>query len=56
MLINALNLSGARALLAKTVALFHDVGGFEQFVNYGTYYDAKKRLPRIVGCKSPSKA
>jgi HD superfamily phosphodiesterase len=36
-----LNLSENQKLLAETIALFHDVGRFKQFVKYKTYNDPK---------------
>ena len=39
-LIAALGLGANDALIAETIALFHDVGRFEQFKQYRTYKDA----------------
>ena len=40
-LARALDLTGSETLIAETVALFHDVGRFEQFAKYQTYVDHK---------------
>ena len=40
-LADELNLNENQRLLAETIALFHDVGRFEQFVKYKTYNDPR---------------
>ena len=35
----AMNLSDDELMLAETMALFHDIGRFEQYVKYGTFSD-----------------
>ncbi|MBT8357299.1 MAG: HD domain-containing protein [Deltaproteobacteria bacterium] len=35
----AMNLSGYELILAETMALFHDIGRFEQYAKYGTFSD-----------------
>jgi hypothetical protein len=35
----AMNLSDDELILAETMALFHDIGRFEQYVKYGTFSD-----------------
>ncbi len=42
-LANSLNLDAEHCYLAETVALFHDIGRFEQYIRYGTYSDRKSR-------------
>lgn len=36
---NAMNLSDYELMLAETMALFHDIGRFEQYAKYGTFSD-----------------
>jgi len=38
-LADELSLAGSQRRLAEVIALFHDIGRFEQFVKYGTYND-----------------
>jgi len=40
-LTDKLNIGDKDLLIAQTIALFHDVGRFEQFAKYGTYNDLK---------------
>ena len=35
----AMNLSDYELILAETMALFHDIGRFEQYAKYGTFSD-----------------
>jgi len=40
-LVDELELDANQKRIAETIALFHDIGRFEQFIRYGTYNDAK---------------
>ena len=40
-LVDELELDANQRRIAETIALFHDIGRFEQFVRYGTYNDAR---------------
>jgi hypothetical protein len=40
-LVDELELDANQKRIAETIALFHDIGRFEQFVRYGTYNDAR---------------
>jgi putative nucleotidyltransferase with HDIG domain len=46
-----LNLDAERMLLAETVALFHDIGRFEQYSRYGTFVDRKSENHAELGVK-----
>ncbi len=40
-LVDELELDANQKRIAETIALFHDIGRFEQFVRYATYNDAR---------------
>ncbi len=44
-----LNLSDNQKLIAEVIALFHDIGRFEQFVRYRTYNDPKSINHCLLG-------
>ncbi len=48
-LCDELNLNENQRLLAETIALFHDIGRFEQFAKYKTYNDTKSINHSILG-------
>ncbi len=48
-LADQLRLEGNQRLLAETIALFHDVGRFPQFLKYQTYSDAKSINHCLLG-------
>lgn len=48
-LADELGLSAADRRIAETIALFHDVGRFEQFTRYKTYNDAKSVPHALLG-------
>lgn len=47
----SLSLTGEELALAKVVALFHDLGRFEQFKKYGTFKDGKSENHALLGVK-----
>lgn len=47
----ALGLSEPDLSLARTIALLHDIGRFEQFKRYGTFVDATSENHAILGLK-----
>jgi putative nucleotidyltransferase with HDIG domain len=55
MLGQALNLPGEDMLLAKTMALFHDVGRFEQYAVHGTFKDSVSEDHAELGLKELAK-
>jgi len=46
-----LNLSSDQKLIAETIALFHDIGRFEQFITYRTYNDPRSTDHSLLGLK-----
>jgi len=48
-LCDELNLNEKQRLPAETIALFHDIGRFEQFANYKTYNDTKSINHSVLG-------
>lgn len=44
-----LGLSGSRTRIAEAIALFHDIGRFEQFVKYRTYNDPRSVNHCLLG-------
>jgi hypothetical protein len=48
-LADQLHLTGNQRLLAETIALFHDVGRFPQFLKYQTYSDTKSINHCLLG-------
>jgi hypothetical protein len=48
-LVNELGLSGNQKRIAEVIALFHDIGRFEQFVLYLTYYDPQSVNHCLLG-------
>jgi putative nucleotidyltransferase with HDIG domain len=48
---NALDLNGEDLNLAEVMALFHDIGRFEQYARYGTFSDLKSEDHAILGVK-----
>ena len=46
-----LGLSDERKQIAEVIALFHDIGRFEQFVKYGTYNDPRSVDHGLLGVK-----
>ncbi|AEH07204.1 HD domain-containing protein [Methanothermococcus okinawensis] len=48
---NSLNLNELDIFLAKTIALFHDIGRFEQYAKYKTFSDAKSEDHALLGIK-----
>ncbi|MGA2678057.1 MAG: HD domain-containing protein [Sedimentisphaerales bacterium] len=48
-LADQLRLEGNQRLLAETIALFHDVGRFPQFLKYQTYSDTKSINHSLLG-------
>lgn len=48
-LAKALGLSGNRTRIAEVIALFHDIGRFEQFVRYRTYVDGRSVNHCLLG-------
>jgi len=55
MLGEALNLPAQDMLLAETMALFHDLGRFEQYASYGTFEDAKSTNHAALGLRELAK-
>ncbi|MBE9582067.1 MAG: HD domain-containing protein [Proteobacteria bacterium] len=51
MLGQALNLPSQDMLLAETMALFHDLGRFEQYATYGTFEDARSENHAALGLR-----
>ncbi len=47
----ALNLNKDKLYLGETIALFHDIGRFEQFKKYGTFNDGKSEDHAILGVR-----
>jgi len=48
---NALSLNGEDLHMAEVMALFHDIGRFEQYARYGTFSDLKSEDHAILGVK-----
>jgi putative nucleotidyltransferase with HDIG domain len=48
-LADELNLNANQRLLAETIALFHDIGRFEQFKKYQTYHDPRSINHCLLG-------
>ena len=48
---NSLNLNELDMFLAKTIALFHDIGRFEQYAKYKTFSDVKSEDHALLGIK-----
>ena len=48
---NSLGLNGEDLHLAEVMALFHDIGRFEQYARYGTFSDLKSEDHAILGVK-----
>ena len=48
-LAKALDLSNNRTRIAEVIALFHDIGRFEQFVRYRTYVDGRSLNHCLLG-------
>ncbi|NLD94129.1 MAG: HD domain-containing protein [Fibrobacter sp.] len=46
---NALNLDAEQCYCAQIVAIFHDIGRFEQYIRYGTYSDQKSEDHATIG-------
>jgi len=46
-----MNLSAEQKLIAETIALFHDIGRFEQFITYRTYNDPRSTDHSLLGLK-----
>ncbi len=46
-----LNLSKNKLYMAETIALFHDIGRFEQFIKYNTFNDNKSENHAVLGLK-----
>ena len=44
-----MNLSDNQKLIAETIALFHDIGRFEQFIRYQTYNDPRSVNHCLLG-------
>ncbi len=44
-----LNLSPNEKLIAQTIAIFHDIGRFEQFIKYRTYHDPRSVNHCLLG-------
>ena len=44
-----LDLSGNQTRIAEVIALFHDIGRFEQFVRYRTYVDSRSVNHCLLG-------
>jgi hypothetical protein len=55
MLGEALNLPPQDMLLAETMALFHDLGRFEQYASYGTFEDATSANHAALGLRELAK-
>ncbi len=51
LLVESLGLEEESRLLAMTVALFHDVGRFEQYRRYGTFKDAASVNHAVLGAR-----
>ncbi|MBN1840888.1 MAG: HD domain-containing protein [Deltaproteobacteria bacterium] len=51
MLGQALNLPSQDMLLTETMALFHDLGRFEQYATYGTFEDARSENHAALGLR-----
>lgn len=47
----SLHLKEEEVYLAKTIALFHDIGRFEQFVKYKTFRDSQSENHALLGVK-----
>ncbi len=56
LLAKAEKLGGNESLLAETVALFHDLGRFEQFLKYKTFKDSESENHAVLGVKILNKA
>lgn len=50
-LANSLNLTEGEMDIAETIALFHDIGRFEQFSKYQTYRDGKSENHALLGLR-----
>ncbi|MFA5087956.1 MAG: HD domain-containing protein [Candidatus Omnitrophota bacterium] len=50
-LAGSLNLNPPDLYLAETIALFHDIGRFEQYKRYGTFWDMKSIDHGLLGIK-----
>ncbi len=48
---NNLCLNGEDLHLAEVMALFHDIGRFEQYARYGTFYDLRSEDHAVLGVK-----
>jgi len=48
---NSLNLDNQDLQMAEVIALFHDVGRFEQYARYGTFADAESEDHALLGVK-----
>lgn len=55
MLGQAFNLPSQDMLLAETMALFHDLGRFEQYATYGTFEDARSENHAALGLRELAK-
>lgn len=47
----SIGLCTAELLMAETAALFHDIGRFRQFREYGTFVDAMSENHALLGCR-----
>ena len=47
----SIGLCTADLLMAETAALFHDIGRFRQFKEYGTFVDAMSENHALLGCR-----
>ena len=56
LLAKAEKLGEKESLLAETVALFHDLGRFEQFLKYKTFKDSESENHAVLGVKILKKA
>jgi HD superfamily phosphodiesterase len=50
-LANALHLSAADRILAEAMALFHDIGRFQQVIQYGTFIDRRSVNHALLGIR-----
>ena len=48
---NSLGLNGDDLCVAEVMALFHDIGRFEQYARYGTFVDLKSEDHAVLGVK-----
>lgn len=56
LLAKAQEINEEKCRLAETIALFHDLGRFEQFLKYKTFYDSESENHALLSLKILEKA